>query len=393
MKSQRSQFNTRLQRIDEAEETLSAIRKGTVDAFVVEEQEGHRVYALQHADLPYSALVERMQQGAAMLNSRGEIIYCNPSLLQLLGTTAEMAIGKGLHEFVIPEHGAFCQKLLRETQQGSSEGEMQLRQADGTLISANFSFKLLSGDGSTTGVLITDLTSQKQQEDLASRLQQSQDDERRRIARELHDSVGQLLAAISMNVSRVKTEAHKLSPPVAKLVDGNLSMIAEISDEIRTISHLLHPPLLDEVGLASALRWYVDGFSERSKIETTLEVPKNLNRLPPDMEIAIFRAVQECLTNVHRHSGSASCRVQVTQEGDQIRVEIKDSGRGISKAKISNLTSWGGVGFRGMRERLRKLGGSLQIESNEKGTTVRASLPRPKAGNDHVADNVLSGQG
>lgn len=394
MKSQRPpQFKPHFQTMDEAEETLHAIRNGAVDAFVVEEAGGHRVYALQHADLPYSALVERMQQGAAMLNSRREIIYCNPSLLQLLGTPAEMVVGKSLHDFVTAEDQASCQRLLRETQRGSSEGEMQLRQADGTPISANFSFKLLTSDRSTTGVLITDLTSQKQQENLASRLQQMQDEERRRIARELHDSVGQLLAAITMNISRVKAEAHKLTPATAKLIDVNAGMISEISDEIRTISHLLHPPLLDEVGLASALRWYVDGFSERSKIETTLEVPKDLNRLPPDMEIAIFRAVQECLTNVHRHSGSTSCSVQVNQEGDQVRVEIKDSGRGISKAKISNLTSWGGVGFRGMRERLRQLGGSLQIESNEKGTTVRATLPNPKAGNDDVAESVLPSHG
>src|SRR5581483_12223083 len=133
------------------------------------------------------------------------------------------------------------------------EAEMSVRRADGTQISTNFSFRLLTRDKSSIGILITDLTGQKQQAELTANIQQMQDEERRRIARDLHDSVGQLLAALSMNIARVTDESHKLSPGVAKLVTENASLVSQITNEIRTISHLLHPPLLDEVGLPSAL--------------------------------------------------------------------------------------------------------------------------------------------
>jgi signal transduction histidine kinase len=212
--------------------------------------------------------------------------------------------------------------------------------------------------------------------ELSSRLQQLQDEERRQIARGLHDSAGQLLAAVAMNIAVVKTEAHKLSPNAARCVQDNLTLVDQLTTEIRTISHLLHPPLLDEVGLASALRWYVDGFSERSKIATTLEMPENLERLPDDIEIAIFRAVQESLTNVHRHSGSNSCSVKLTQHRDTLQVEIKDAGKGISQdMKLTLKSSGGGVGLRGMQERIRKLGGTLSITSSSRGTSVAIALP------------------
>ena len=365
----------------EAEETLRAIRDGAVDAFVVEEPEGHRVYALEGADLPYSVLVERMQQGAAMLNAQGELIFCSPSLAQLLGVVRESVMGRPLQDFLAAADQRFCEELLSEATAGSSEGEMSLRQSDGTLVAAHFSFRLLSRDKSAIGVLVTDLTEQKQQEEFASRLQRMQDDERRRIARGLHDSVGQLLVALSLNLATVSKEANKLSPEAARLLRENGTMIDEISNEIRTLSHLLHPPLLDEVGLPSALRWYVDGFADRSKIQTVLDFPDKLDRLPQEMEIAIFRTVQECLTNIHRHSGSASCAVRMVQDRSRLRVEITDQGRGIAREKLSTLPASGGVGLRGMRERLRKLGGTLEIHSSKSGTRVTATLPIPGEAN------------
>jgi len=378
MKSERRDANVRV--MQEAAETLRAIRQGAVDAFVVEEPEGHRVYTLEGSDLPYSVLVERMQQGAAMLNDRGEIIYCNLSLAQLLGMPREAIIGLALEKLVSSDDHAACEDLLAETQFASREGEMRLRRADGLLVTAKFSLNPLSRDKSATGVLVTDLTSQKQLEELAFRLQRAQDEERRRIARDLHDSVGQLLAAISMNISVVKNETHKLSPDVAKLIYENEGMINQIGEEIRTISHLLHPPLLDEVGLPSALRWYTDGFAHRSKIQTSLEVPEQIERLPQEMEIAVFRAVQECLSNVHRHSGSTSCSVKIVSGSERLLVEIKDKGCGIPQDRLATVASSGGVGLRGMRERFRRLGGTLEISSDEGGTTVRATLPIPSKG-------------
>jgi signal transduction histidine kinase len=181
-----------------------------------------------------------------------------------------------------------------------------------------------------------------------------------------------------MNNARVEVEAHKLSPEVAKLVSENTLIADQINTEIRTISHLLHPPLLDEVGLSSALRWFADGFTQRSNIQTTLEMPDNLERLPPEIEIAIFRAVQECMTNVHRHSGSKSCSIRLSQERDLLRIEIEDRGRGIPKSRLLGLAASGGVGLRGVQERIRQLGGTIEIRSDPSGTLVMATLPIPK---------------
>jgi signal transduction histidine kinase len=213
--------------------------------------------------------------------------------------------------------------------------------------------------------------------ELSSKLQQMQDDERRRFARELHDSVGQLLAAIAMNIEAVRSEVHKLNPKTAERVEDNAVLVEQLSTEIRTVSHLLHPPLLDELGLSSALEWYVDGFAKRSNIDASLELPPDLARLPADMEIAIFRAVQEGLTNIHRHSGSRSCSVKVFEEGNRLHVEIKDQGKGIPQDKQLTLAvSRGGVGLRGMQERIRQFGGRLEINSSDSGTVVLVSLPK-----------------
>jgi PAS domain S-box-containing protein len=376
MKPEIREFDRSKQQMEEAEQTLHAIRQGAVDAFVVEEPEGHRVYALDSADLPYGALVERMQQGAAMLNARGDIIYCNPSLAQLFGTSPQALIGAPLLRFVYPADQPACVNLLQQAGTSPVEAELGLRRGDGTLISASFSLSPLTTDKSAIGVLITDLTGQKQQMEFASRLQQMQDDERRRIARELHDSVGQLLAAIGMNLSVVQSQANRLDATAARAVSENAALVDEVSREIRTISHLLHPPLLDVAGLASALRWYVDGFAERSKIKVDLDISPDFPRLSEDMEIAIFRIIQECLTNIHRHSGSATAAIRVHQEGDRVAIRVKDDGKGISEEKQREMASAGrgGVGLGGMRERLRQLGGTLEIQSSPSGTVVSSVL-------------------
>jgi signal transduction histidine kinase len=213
--------------------------------------------------------------------------------------------------------------------------------------------------------------------ELSGRLQQMSDDERRRIARELHDGVGQLLAALSMNNAVVQEQAFRLDGAAARALSENSAITEQISREIRTLSHLLHPPLLEVAGLASAIRWYVDGFSERSRIKVDVDVPEKLVNLSDEMQIAIFRVIQECLTNIHRHSGGSSALIRVEQDDHQLRVNVQDRGKGIPPEKQLDLASPGrtGVGFRGMRERLRQLGGTLEIQSDTSGTVVSAILP------------------
>lgn len=216
--------------------------------------------------------------------------------------------------------------------------------------------------------------------ELSARLLQTQDEERRRVARDLHDGVGQLLAAISMNVALIAQEKENLTPAGQQRAGENLSMIQEAIAEIRTMSYLLHPPLLDEIGLKCALQGYVDGFVERSKVSVTLELPQNLERLPIEKELCLFRVAQECLTNIHRHAGSATAAIRLEEGSGRIAMEVSDYGRGISPELRAKLLSGqgSGVGLRGMRERIRKLGGTLEIGSNGRGTSVRVVVPVPE---------------
>jgi signal transduction histidine kinase len=216
--------------------------------------------------------------------------------------------------------------------------------------------------------------------ELSARLLHLQDEERRRIARELHDSVGQTLAALSMNLAAIGADVERLAKTATTIADST-ALVSDMSTDIRTISYLLHPPLLDEAGLSSALTWYIKGFSERSKIEVELRIPEDFGRLSRDLETAVFRVVQECLTNIHRHSGSPVARIVIAHLDDRVRIEVEDKGKGISPQKraeiMTSATGTPGVGIRGMRERLRQLGGTLEIRSSGegKGTQVTAYLP------------------
>jgi two-component system NarL family sensor kinase len=201
--------------------------------------------------------------------------------------------------------------------------------------------------------------------------------------------------AMSMNHGRALAEG-RLSPVAANAISENTTLLAQVSKQIRTISHLLHPPLLDEVGLAPGVREYLEGFAERSRMEVRFEIAKDFGRLPRDLETAVFRIVQEGLTNVHRHSESRTVAIRIGRSSDEVSVAIADAGRGISKQKICEIESGraSGVGLRGMRERIRQLGGSFKIRSTDKGTVVVARLPlhiRTHSRNDDIAAPPLFG--
>jgi two-component system, NarL family, sensor kinase len=229
------------------------------------------------------------------------------------------------------------------------------------------------------GVIAVDVTARRRAEGairrLTARLLNLQDQERRRIAREIHDSLGQYLAGLKITLDMMA------NPAFAKKAD----LLTECSDivqrcisETRTISHLLHPPLLDEAGFASAARWFVSGFSQRSGIPVTLDLPSDLPRMPDAVEIALFRVLQESLTNVHRHSESKSAEISLKTAASQVTLEVKDHGRGIAPQHLQRMQADGiqsGVGLAGMRERVRELGGEFNIHSDSAGTVIRISLP------------------
>jgi signal transduction histidine kinase len=212
---------------------------------------------------------------------------------------------------------------------------------------------------------------------LSARILDLQDAERRRIARELHDSVGQYLVGLKINLEQLLTSGANLSSTHEKLLTDTVDLTERSMAEVRTISHLLHPPLLDEVGLESAARWYADGFANRSALKVSLHLDRIANRLPKEVELALFRVLQESLTNVHRHAGAKSIEVVITCSAGHVVLSVIDDGKGIPPEVLTRFYSGmaSGVGLAGMRERLAELDGTLEVERRSRGTTVRATVP------------------
>jgi signal transduction histidine kinase len=212
---------------------------------------------------------------------------------------------------------------------------------------------------------------------LTARLLQLQDEERRKFSRELHDSLGQYLAGVKMNIDMFSN-----SQPPDKLLTEAVYLLDQAISETRTISHLLHPPLLDEAGFTSAAKWYVDGFAQRSGIDVKADLPDTdgVDRMPKPVELGLFRVLQESLTNIHRHSGSSKAEVALKMFPRKVSLTVKDFGRGVPEELLAVFRAHGtnsGVGLAGMRERIRELGGELDIQSTATGTLVSVNLPLP----------------
>ncbi|MFZ0802464.1 MAG: CHASE3 domain-containing protein [Terriglobales bacterium] len=221
---------------------------------------------------------------------------------------------------------------------------------------------------------------------LTGRLLQLQDAERRKFSRELHDSLGQYLAGVKMNLEMFTTRRQD------NLVAEAIQLLDQAMAETRTISHLLHPPLLDEAGLSSAAKWYLEGFAQRSGIEIKVDLPDDVGRLPKPVALGLFRVLQESLTNIHRHSNSPKAEVVLTLSPNQVTLKVRDYGKGIPPELLRSLRTDGtrtGVGLAGMRERMRDLGGQLNIQASAPGTVVSVILPileKPDASEVTAAD-------
>lgn len=324
-------------------------------------------------------------------NTDGWIYWYNRSWYEFTGTTPEQMEGWGWQSVHDP---AILPTVLEKWGASIATGRpfemvFPIRGADGVfhsfLTRANPlhgpNGKILRWVGNNTDItgqiraealLVALEEKNKQLRELSGRLLRSQDDERRRLARDLHDSVGQLLAALTMNMGVVLNQIDNLTPDAAAAVIQNKSILKHINEEIRTISHLLHPPLLKECGILPALRSFAQGFAERSNIKVSLDLPEVLDDLPEGMDLAIFRIVQECLTNVYRHSGSPTALIRVATSPGQISIQVQDQGKGMPSGKSGQLQ---GVGLSGIQERVREFGGTVEIQSSEKGTIITANLP------------------
>jgi PAS domain S-box-containing protein len=214
---------------------------------------------------------------------------------------------------------------------------------------------------------------------LSWQLLTTQDEERRHIARELHDSAGQILTVLGMSLATLVQNTKEKAPEIAESAKDARELAQQLTKEIRTTSYLLHPPLLEESGLPAALSWYIRGLIERSGLDIDFTISKEFGRLPREMELVVFRCVQECLTNIHRHSGSKNAVIKIIRDSERVLIEVRDHGKGISAERLAAINSNGvGVGIRGMRERLRQFAGEMVIDSSPAGTTVMVTIPLAK---------------
>ncbi len=384
------------ERVNELEETLRAIRSGEVDALVVSAPKGDQVFTLQGAEHPYRLLVETIDEGAATLSNDGTILYSNRSFATIFDAQLERFIGTSIENFVSGEYLDALRALIQSagTGTGSARGEIRLRDRDGRARTVRLTLTRSTQFGmETLCAVATELTelvetnealrvTESSLRQLSGRLLQLQDEERRRIARDLHDTTGQKIAALSMSLDRVARLLDTRKPERQEALNEGRDIVRMIGEEIRTLSYLLHPPLLDESGLGSAIRWYAEGFQKRSGIQLTVNISPDLGRLSTEVEMALFRVVQESLTNVHRYSGSPDAEINVVGTPDAVNLEVVDHGKGIeagtARVKVEGIAALG-VGIPGMRERLRQLGGQLEVDFGRDGTRVSASVPFKKA--------------
>ena len=211
---------------------------------------------------------------------------------------------------------------------------------------------------------------------LTARLLQVGDEERRRIARNLHDSAGQTLVAVALNLAVINVRSKESAPDVASVAEESRELVQQLSEEIRTLSYLLHPPLLEESGLVNAICWLADGITKRSQIAVKLEIGTEIDRLSQEIELAIFRIVQECLSNVYRHSGSKSATIRLNRDSNGVMLQVEDQGHGMSPSQLHRIqNSDSGVGIRGIQERIRPFSGTLDIQSDRHGTKIAVKIP------------------
>jgi PAS domain S-box-containing protein len=370
-------------RLREAEETLHAIQSGEVDAIVVNGPGGERVFTLQGADHTYRIFVERMNEGAAVLSSDHTVLHCNRRFARLLGTRLQRVIGAALEDMIWPDDRARLTALLLRATQRNCRGEIRLKSQAGSPLAVHLSLNPLRLEGTRAICLIaSDLsdvkrveqelrTSSEQSRNLAARLLLVREEERTRIAREIHDELGQSLTAVKIDVAWLASRLPRGDVAMLERVRTTLALADSIIQSVRRISTELRPGILD-LGLAAAVEWQTQEFQTRTGIQCNLRLLTE-EAFAPDISTAMFRILQETLTNVARHAKATRVEVIKQKQRDRLVLRIRDNGMGFDPEDPSISKS---LGLLGMRERAAMLGGSVDIASRPgKGTSVTAWVP------------------
>ena len=371
-------------RLQEAEETIRAIRSGEVDAIVVTGPDGEKVFTLEGADHTYRVFVERMNEGAAVLGSDHTVLHCNGCFARLLGAPLQSVIGSSIEGLVDPDDHAKLKALLRRAAQDNCRGEIRLLPQEGAPLLVRLSLNPLRLGGTPAFCLIaSDLSEVKRAEqelrassdqlrNLAARLLSVREEERARIAREIHDELGQSLTAVKIDISWL---AGRLPPKNAEMLErirATVQLADGLIKSVRRISTDLRPGILD-LGLAAAVEWQAQDFQTRTGIPCKLRLLAQQVVVAPNVSTALFRIFQETLTNVARHANATRTEVVLQKQRDGLVLLIRDNGQGFDSANPSFSKS---LGLLGMRERAAMLGGQLKITSAPgQGTSVAAWIP------------------
>jgi PAS domain S-box-containing protein len=351
--------------------------------------------ALRASEERFRTLVREMNVGVVLHGPGAEIQFANQAAQRMFDIPLEQAVGKTSGELNLisfREDGTeipfFMRPGPRTIRTGQSIKDEVIgwrRPGSGKVLwTLGNVAPQLNREGIIVGLIstFTDITERRRVEDalhqLSTRLLQLQDEERRRLGRELHDSLAQSVLAVNLNLAQALQSSDSLSERTRRVLAEARRLLQEMSQEIRTLSYLLHPPLLDQLGLVSAIKEYAEGFSQRSGIALELDLPAGFGRLPQDVETALFRIVQESLSNIQRHSGSEAAKISLRGDTANLRLEVSDQGRGMGSSNAEKGNGRGarlGVGILGMRERMTQLGGTLDINSSPSGTMVRATIP------------------
>jgi PAS domain S-box-containing protein len=354
-------------------------------AFIVAAVSRQRTREARDAEKRVRALFDRAIDAILFFDDTGRYVDANPAAAELFGMAREEITGRPMGIFSAPdEKGSAAELRRRLFAEGTLTGEWTVARSDGSIHEVEYRAvaNILPGLHVIMGHDITDRKAAEHSlRQLSARLLQLQEEERSRIARQLHETTAQNLAALRLHLVKISRSAAAGDPAVKPAIDESIALTEQSIAEIRTLSYLLQPPMIEEVGLLPSLRWYVRGFEARSGIATTLDAPEEIARLPRQIETAVFRIVQEGLTNIQRHSGSAVARIGIDRQNGHLRVRVEDTGTGLPPELRTNRFALhsAGVGLAGMEQKARELGGAMTIGSDSNGTQLEVTLPVAEA--------------